>query len=61
MSTKTTIKTVEQIGKIREAGKYRLELMTDLRDRCKAGVTLIELENYADAYMRKHNIHGSFK
>lgn len=54
-------KTPKQIDNIREAGKYWLELMTDLRDRSKAWVALIELENHADDYMRKHQIHGSFK
>ncbi|USN57053.1 MAG: hypothetical protein H6766_00875 [Candidatus Peribacteria bacterium] len=61
MSSKIIIKTPQQIANIREAGKYWLELMTELRDRSTVGVALIELENYADTYIRKHHIHGSFK
>lgn len=61
MSSKIITKTSEQIAYIREAGKYWLELMTELRDRSRAWVTLMELENHADDYMRKHNIRWSFK
>lgn len=61
MSPKATTKSPQQIAHVREAGKYWLELMTQLRDRAKAGVALLELEDHAESYMRKHDIRGSFK
>lgn len=61
MSSKIITKTPQQIDHIREAGRYWLELMTQLRGHSKAGVSLIELEDHAEAYVRKHNIYGSFK
>ncbi len=59
--SKIIIKTPEQIDNIREAGKYRLEMMVELRNRSKAGVTLMDLENYADSYIRKNGVTGAFK
>ncbi|MEI6426019.1 MAG: type I methionyl aminopeptidase [Candidatus Absconditabacteria bacterium] len=55
------IKTAEQIHNIRESGKYLNELLLKLKNACKAGITLIELEFIAEDYMKKNNIKGAFK
>jgi len=51
---KVIIKTPEQINIIRESGKYLTELLAQLYVRSKPGVSLIELEEYAEQFM-KHN------
>ena len=50
------IKTVEQIHNIRQSGIYLNELLLKLKNACKAGITLIELEFIAEDYMKKNNI-----
>lgn len=58
---KATIKTPEQINNIRIAGKFHNELLLILRDAAKAGVSLLELEQIAADFLKKHNLKGSFK
>lgn len=58
---KWDIKSQEQIGKIRESGKYLTELLYKLYDMSKPGVSLLELEIYADDYMNKNRLRGAFK
>jgi methionine aminopeptidase len=50
------IKTPQQIENIRKSGKYLNELLLKLKDACKAGITLIELEFIAEDYMKKNNV-----
>lgn len=58
---KATIKTPEQIQCIREAGKYHNELLRLLSQAAKAGVSLLDLEAIAVAFLAKHKLIGSFK
>ena len=58
---KATIKTPEQINNIREAGKHHNELLQILSKAAKAGVSLLELEDIAIEYLKRHNLKGSFK
>lgn len=55
------IKTPEQIKNIRESGKYLNELLYLIKDYCKAGVSLIELEDIAQKFMDKNNLRWAFK
>ena len=58
---KATSKSPEQIALIREAGKYHNELLVVLIQATKAGVSLIELEEIASQFLKKHNLKWSFK
>lgn len=58
---KQTIKTPQQIAYIREAGKHHNALLLILEKAAKAGVTLMELEQIAADYLKKHDLKGSFK
>lgn len=55
------IKTPIQLKKHRVAGQYLTELLYQLKDATKAGVTLLELEFIAEKFMQKNNVKGSFK
>ena len=44
---KSLIKTPTQIKNIKESCKYLTELLYTLKDETKAGVSLIELEEFA--------------
>jgi len=55
------IKTPQQIENIRKSGKYLNELLRKLKNACKAGVALIELEFIAEDYMKKNNVKWAFK
>lgn len=61
MSKKIIIKTPEQIAKIQEAWKYLTELLQLTRSFCKPGLTLLEVEQYASDYLKKHQLKGAFK
>jgi methionyl aminopeptidase len=61
MSNKPIIKTAEQIENIRIAWKHLTTLLGLLKDETKAGVKLKELEKFAQGYITKHNLKGSFK
>lgn len=54
-------KNTAQIEKIRESGKYLTILLRELYAMCVPGATTMDLELYADAYIRKHNLKGAFK
>lgn len=56
-----TIKTEEQIEKMRAAGQILNELDEILREHIKPGVTTLELDKIADDFVRKHNAVPSFK
>jgi methionyl aminopeptidase len=60
-SKKIFLKTPEQIAKIREWGKYLEELLRDLYTRAVAWVRLQSLEDYAEKFLRMHNLKGAFK
>ncbi|HKL44541.1 MAG TPA: type I methionyl aminopeptidase [Candidatus Absconditabacterales bacterium] len=55
------IKTPKQIENIRKSGEYLNELLYLIKDNCKAGVSLIELENIAQDFMDQNNLKGAFK
>ncbi|HRU50235.1 MAG TPA: type I methionyl aminopeptidase [Candidatus Absconditabacterales bacterium] len=55
------IKTKEQIEKIRKSGQYLNELLYLIKDNCKAGISLLELEDIAQDFMDKNNLRGAFK
>jgi len=50
------IKTKEQIEKIRKSGQYLNELLYLIKDNCKAGISLLELEDIAQDFMDKNNL-----
>jgi len=56
-----SIKTPKQIENIRESGKYLNEMLYLLRDKARAGITLIELEFIADHFIKINNLKGAFK
>lgn len=53
---KSLIKTPTQIKNITESCKYLTELLYTLKDETKAGVSLIELEEFADQWIKKRNL-----
>lgn len=55
------IKTPQQIENIRKSWKYLTELLYLIKDNCKAGVSLIDLENIAQDFMDKNNLKWAFK
>jgi len=55
------IKTQAQINNIRESGKHLNEILELTRNASKAGVSLIELEDIAEKYLKKHNLKWAFK
>jgi methionine aminopeptidase len=50
------IKTSQQIENIRKSGQYLNKLLYLIKDNCKVGVSLIELENIAQKFMDDNNI-----
>ncbi|MCI1931279.1 MAG: type I methionyl aminopeptidase [Clostridia bacterium] len=56
-----TIKTEEQIEKMRDAGNILKDLDEILRDKIKPGVTTLELDKIADDFVRSRNAVPSFK
>lgn len=55
------IKTKEQIENIRKSGQYLNELLYLIKDNCKAGISLLELEDIAQDFMDKNNLRWAFK
>ena len=55
------IKTPQQIESIKTSGKYLNELLRIIFDKAQAWVSLMELENIAEAFMKQHDIKGAFK
>ncbi|MCS6983061.1 MAG: type I methionyl aminopeptidase [Candidatus Absconditabacterales bacterium] len=58
---KTLIKSPQQCEKIRHAGKILTDLHQELFVRCQPGVALIELESFAQRFLTKNNVRGTFK
>ena len=54
------IKKPQEIAYIREAGKYLTEMLALVRNASKPGISLLELEALAAAYLKKNNVKGSF-
>jgi len=50
------IKTKKQIENIRKSGQYLNELLYLIKDNCKAGITLMDLENIAQNFIDKNNL-----
>lgn len=55
------IKTPQQIENIKISGKYLNELLRIIFDKARVWVSLMDLENIAEAFMKEHNIKGAFK
>ena len=55
------IKTKEQIENIRKSGQYLNELLYLIKDNCKAGISLMDLENIAQNFIDKNNLKWAFK
>lgn len=61
MQSWVIIKNQNQINNIRESGKYLNEILELTRQASKAWTSLIELENLAENYIKKHNLKWAFK
>lgn len=61
MQSWVIIKNQTQINNIRESGKYLNEILELTRKASKAWTSLIELENLAENYIKKHNLKWAFK
>lgn len=61
MRNEVIIKTTEEIEHIRESGRYLNELLLLLSTKAKAGVSLLELEQYAEDYLVTHHVKWAFK
>ncbi len=55
------IKSKNEIGLMREAGKIVAETIEGLREKAKPGVTTLDLNNFAHAYITKRNAKPAFK
>lgn len=58
---KGLIKTPQQIENIRESGKYLNELLLRLKNETHAGMSLLDLELFAEQYISKNNLKWAFK
>ncbi len=58
---KPIVKTEQEIQNIRESGKFLTELLYLLKDKIKPGISLVELEKFADDYISSKNIKWAFK
>lgn len=56
-----TLKTKDEIEKIREAGIISAELFEYLKDYIKEGITTLELDKIAEDFIIKHGAKPSFK
>ncbi len=56
-----TLKSAVEINKMRRAGRIVAEVLEVMRERVAPGITTAELEELADAVIRKHNAIPSFK
>lgn len=56
-----TIKTPEQIEKMRIAGKILSDLCKVIPEHIKPGVTTLELDRFAEDFIRSHGAEPSFK
>jgi methionine aminopeptidase len=54
-------KTPAQIDAIRQAGQMLTELLQHIGALTKPGVSLLELESHAVAFLKQRNVKGSFK
>lgn len=61
MNDEIIIKTPKQIENIRKSWKYLNELLMKLYHSAKAGISLVQLEEIAEDYMKKNNIKWAFK
>jgi len=59
--SKIIYKTVQQIENIRDSWKYLTELLWLLREKVWVWVALVELEDFAEAYIQKRNLKWAFK
>jgi methionyl aminopeptidase len=58
---KNFIKTPQQIQNISDSCAYLTELLHYLKEHTKAGISLIEVEELAQAWLDKRNLKGAFK
>ena len=58
---KNLIKTPQQIQNISDSCAYLTELLHYLKEHTKAGMSLIEVEELAQAWLDKRNLKGAFK
>jgi methionyl aminopeptidase len=56
-----TIKTSEEIEKMRKAGKILAQILTDIENFTEIGKTTKDLDNFAETLMKKYNVKPSFK
>lgn len=61
MNKQILIKTEKQIQNITESWKYLNELLSLIYGECKAWISLLELENIAENFMKKNNVKWAFK
>jgi len=55
------IKTKDQIQKIKDSGKFLTEVLCLLQEKTKSGISLLELEEIAENYMKQNKIKWAFK
>lgn len=58
---KNLIKTPEQIRNITDSCSYLTEMLYMLRDKTKAGMTLLEVEDLSEQWLKKRDLKGAFK
>ncbi len=61
MGKKLILKSYNQISKLRESGKHLTTLLNMVREKTAPWVSLIELEEIAENYMKKYNLKWAFK
>lgn len=61
MASGIILKTPEQIGKIKIAGKLLGELYEELKSYIKPGVTTLQIDKYADRFLKKRGASPTFK
>lgn len=56
-----TIKTKEEIEKMRQSGKIAALILNEVQKAAQPGVKTIELNNLAQNYIKKHGVKSAFK
>lgn len=56
-----SLKSPEEIDKLRTAGRYVAEILATLRESVKPGVTTLELDRMAEELMAKRKVKPAFK
>jgi len=50
-----------QLNKLKDSGKYLTDLLYFLKQKVKPGISLLEIEHYAQIFLIKYNLKSAFR